>query len=85
MVDWTTRIRKWSGECEVLLGLPAYNDAEVGYHDPGTKNLSNALPGIHRGLSQTPIPANYQGVALYCDWEMNGREWECFRTQFLKP
>lgn len=85
MADWTTQVLQWSGKCEVLLGLPAYHDAGVGYHDPGTENLPNALPGIHRGLSQTPIPAHYQGVALYCDWEMDEGKWATFRKQFLKP
>ncbi|MBI3869799.1 MAG: hypothetical protein HY299_14845 [Verrucomicrobia bacterium] len=64
--------------------MPTYDDAGVGYHDPKIENLTNALLGIHRGLSQTAPPTNYQGVAIYCDWETSEAEWDYFRGHFLK-
>ena len=67
------------------LGLPTYDDAGVGYHDPKVENLNNALLGVHRGLSQTVPTTNYQGVAIYCDWETSDAEWNHFRQHFLKP
>ena len=74
----------WSAGKPVLLGLPAYDDAGVGYHDPKVENLQTALRGIHRGLSRSPLPDNYQGVVLYSDWEMDEAEWKTFREEFVK-
>lgn len=56
----------------------------VGYHDPKVENLRTGLRGIHRGLSESALPENYQGVVLYSDWEMDEGEWEAFRQEFLK-
>lgn len=47
------------------------------------ENLTNALLGVHRGLSRQPLPANYQGLAVYCDWETSDSEWAHFRDHFL--
>ncbi|MBO4631266.1 MAG: hypothetical protein J5858_05020 [Lentisphaeria bacterium] len=47
-------MRSWSRElteavsgtrCELLFGLPAYDDSGVEYHDPKVENLSSALSG----------------------------------------
>jgi len=38
---------------------------------------------VHRGLSRRPLPANYQGVALYCDWETTEAEWIYYRHHFM--
>jgi len=43
----------------------------------------NALLGVHRGLSHQPLPTNYQGVAIYCEWETSEAEWQYFREHFL--
>ena len=83
MGDWTREVLAWSEGKSVLLGLPTYDDAGVGYHDPKVENLTNALLGIHRALSRQPLPAHYQGVAIYCDWETSAEEWDYFRKQFL--
>ncbi len=85
MSDWTTEILAWSEGKQVLLGIPTYDDAGAAYHRPNVENLSTALPGIHRGLSQQPMPTNYQGVAIYCEWETDEAEWKYFREHFLKP
>jgi hypothetical protein len=85
MRKWTGEILEWGRDSEVLLGVPAYEDAGVGYHDPGVENLENALLGIHAGLSRFPsLPKNYRGIAIYCEWEMNDAKWERVRTDFEK-
>lgn len=60
------------------------NGPSVRYHDPRVENLANALRGIHGGLGEGIPPFNYQGVALYSEWEMNTTKWECFREEFLR-
>jgi hypothetical protein len=83
MSTWTSEVLSWSGDTQVLLGVPVYDDAGAGYHFPHVENLENALSGIHAGLSkQKDIPKNYAGVAIYCEWEMDRQEWRCFRSQF---
>jgi hypothetical protein len=84
MADWTQEVLAWSEGRPVLLGVPTYEDADVGYHNPEVENLRNALLGIHRGLSRATLPANFQGVAIYCDWETSEEEWSHFRDHFLK-
>jgi hypothetical protein len=83
MADWTQEVLAWSGGKAVLLGVPTYDDAGVEYHHPNVENLTNALLGVHRGLSRQTLPANYQGVAIYCDWETSDREWAYLRDHFL--
>jgi len=81
--SWTSDILNWSGNAHVLLGIPVYDDAGVGYHFPDTENLQNALSGIHAGLSKyESLPGNYAGVAIYCEWEMDRQEWAYFRKEF---
>jgi hypothetical protein len=84
MADWTQEVFAWSEGKPVLLGVPTYDDAGVGYHHPRAENLTNALLGIHRGLSRQPLPADYQGVAIYCEWETSEAEWLYFREHFRK-
>ncbi len=83
MADWTRQVLSWSEGKSVLLGVPTYDDAGVGYHNPCVENLTNALLGVHRGLSRQPMPASYQGVSIYCDWETSPEEWSYFREHFL--
>jgi len=85
MADWTVEVLNWSEGKPVLLGVPTYQDAGVGYHNPNVENVTNALLGIHRGLEQQPLPTNYQGIAIYCEWETSASEWEYLREHFLKP
>jgi hypothetical protein len=84
MGDWTSEVLDWSEGKAVLLGIPTYDDAGVGYHDARVENLTNALLGIHCGLSRRPLPTNYQGLAVYSDWETSEAEWEYFREHFVK-
>lgn len=84
MTKWTRESLLWAGKTDVLLGLPAYDDAWAGYHDPKVENLENSLIGFKRGLLGFSIPPNnYRGVALYCDWEMDSEEWKTFSRIFL--
>ena len=85
MSSWTSDILDWSGDTQVLLGLPVYDDAGVGYHYPEAENLQNALSGIHAGLSGYKVlPKNYIGIAIYCEWEMDQQEWDYLKNEFEK-
>lgn len=83
MADWTEEILQWSEGKPVLLGVPTYDDAYTEYHRPDVEDLPNALLGIHAGLARRDIPTNYQGVAIYCEWETDRGEWEIWRERFL--
>lgn len=86
MKEWTREALLWSGRTPVLLGVPAYEDADSGYHDPKTEDLENALAGIHAGLaSLTELPVNYQGIAIYSEWEMKPADWLFWKSDFLRP
>ncbi len=81
---WTRESLNWSNGKNILLGVPAYSDQGVGYHVPRVENLKNALLGIHKGLASFPeLPHTYQGVAIYCLWEMDDEEWNYFEAHFL--
>jgi len=84
MVSWTKEVITWSEDAEILLGIPAYNDAGVGYHDPRIENLPNAILGINSGLNRwNHLPKTYRGVSIYSEWEMDQGEWTFFRNAFL--
>lgn len=83
--SWTREVLSTAGGAEILLGLPAYDDAGVGYHDPRVENLRNGLRGVHAGLSSfSVVPANYRGIAIYCEWEMDEGKWALLREEFMK-
>lgn len=82
MADWTREVLAWSEGKPVLLGVPTYDDADTGYHIPRVENLTNALQGIHRGLAGRPVPTNYQGVSIYCEWETTDEEWNYWHGHF---
>jgi hypothetical protein len=84
MADWTSEVLAWSEGKSVLLGVPTYDDAGVGYHNPKVENLTNALLGTHRGLTRASLPLNYQGAAIYCDWETSDAEWRFWREHFCR-
>ncbi len=83
MADWTGEVLGWSEGKPLLLGIPTYDDAGVGYHDPKVENITNALLGVHLGLHRGPLPATYQGVSIYCEWQTSEAEWRYFREHFL--
>ncbi|MDA0813705.1 MAG: glycosyl hydrolase family 18 protein [Verrucomicrobia bacterium] len=87
MKSWTEECLNWTTntETEVLLGLPAYDDSDSGYHHPRVENLSTGLAGIHAGLSDyETLPVHYAGAAIYSEWEMDPAEWKEWRTGFLR-
>ena len=77
MTDWTDQLARAfrSSKCELLLGIPAYDDAGVGYHHPRVENISSAL----RGISASEIKSNANGIAIYCEWEMDEAKWQTWR------
>jgi len=83
--SWARDVLDWSAPTPVLLGVPAYEDAGAGYHDPTVENIALSLPAIHAGLeSFSALPANYQGVAIYSEWEMSDAKWRDLGRQFLR-
>lgn len=85
MSVWSRQVLAWSDSTQVLFGVPAYDDSGAGFHVVETENLQNALSGINAGLDACrELPENYAGVAIYCEWEIDGRGWTSFRTEFSK-
>jgi hypothetical protein len=84
MRRWTRETLAWCAPTPVLFGVPAYDDAWAPYHRPDVENVENALLGIHAGLLGE-VPAHYQGVAVYCEWEMNDARWRTLRELFVRP
>lgn len=82
MARWTREVLREAAPTPVLLGLPAYDDADKAWHRPDVENLRVALRGVHRGLGDR-APSNHQGVALYAEWEMDADEWRWLRGHFL--
>jgi hypothetical protein len=84
MKRWTREVLAWSEKTDVLLGIPVYADHGVTYHHPRVENIRNSLAGIHAGLSQYKnLPGNYQGIAIYSEWEMDSDEWRYLKRHFL--
>ena len=76
---WTRELSETlhSTDCELILGIPAYEDANVGYHHPKVENLSSALKGIAAAKPGDRI----SGFAIYCEWDMNESKWEEWRKR----
>lgn len=90
MRSWTREILDWTSAMgsqkppAILLGVPTYDDAGVGYHDPKVESLTNALLGIHSSLNGYPsLPASYQGVAIYCEWKTSESDWRYWQQHFV--
>jgi len=30
------------------------------------------------------LPPNYQGIAIYSEWEMDADEWDCMISKFIR-
>lgn len=85
--QWTKQVLNWTAgtKAEILFGLPDYDDAGSGYHNPGAENLETSLLGLHRGLNAFPhLPPNYRGAAIYSEWETSPEEWRTWQARFLK-
>lgn len=84
MARWTRDELDATPGRALLLGLPAHTDAGVGWHHPWVEDLAHALRGVHAGLPDV-LPPQYQGVALYAEWELDDAEWQTLRAEFLRP
>jgi len=83
MRRWTREVVEWAGPTEILLGVPAYEDAGVGYHHPHVESLGHALSGINAGLTGLgSSTGGFAGIAVYADWTTTETEWAAFRRQF---
>lgn len=83
MATWTKEVIDWSGDTAVLLGVPAYDDSGVDYHDPAAENLLHAIRGINAGLnSYEELPKNYRGIAIYAEWTMTPSDWQTLQDEF---
>ena len=82
MTYWTKdlagSLQRESGK--LILGVPAYDDHGVGYHYPHVENLSAAL----RGISAADRNNNIDGIAIYCNWEMDDSEWQTWRKFIIR-
>ena len=77
MTDWTSQlIKSVAGKSELLLGIPAYEDAGAGYHHPRVENINSAL----RGISAAEFLYKVNGIAIYCEWEMTEAKWQSWRN-----
>ena len=78
MTRWTAQLTEVlrSTECDLLPGIPAYEDVGVGYHHPRVEHISSAL----RGISAADPGEDIRGIAVYCEWEMNETKWRAWRT-----
>ncbi len=77
MTDWTQQLVsavRPTG-CELLLGIPAYEDVGVGYHHPRVENIGSAL----RGIAASDRLYRIGGIAIYCEWEMTDAKWQRWR------
>ena len=74
---WTRELSETAHptDCELILGIPAYEDADVGYHHPKVENISSAMKGISAAKPDDRI----RGIAIYCEWEMNDIKWKKWR------
>ena len=66
-------------ELSLILGIPAYEDAGVGYHYPNAENIASAL----RGIAAADRHEDIDGIALYCEWEMTEEKWQTWQ-KFIK-
>ena len=80
MISWTRSAAGATSmnSCELILGIPACEDAGVGYHHPRVENLSSAL----RGISAAGRNERIGGIAIYCEWEMDDAKWREWRRHF---
>ena len=80
MTRWTRQLSEElsATDCKLILGIPAYEDADVGYHHPKVENITSALQGISAAKPADRIA----GLAIYCEWEMTESKWEEWQRFF---
>ena len=80
---WTREVIADSAGKQILFGVPAYDDAGVGYHDPLVEDPAHALPGVIAGINAMGGTARY-GISVYAEWTLTD---EAIRelARFLPP
>lgn len=83
MADWTADLmstlpRPDDGGCEWWMGVPAYEDEGVGYHDPDTETIAHAIEGVRAGLARAPVREHFRGIVLYASWTTEANEWQTY-------
>ncbi len=76
---WTRQVMAWSS-VPIRIGVPAYDDAYSGYHDPLVEHARSALAGVSAGLDGTD-PPRWAGVAMYAEWtlaEVDEQAWRYY-------
>ncbi|RAG84771.1 hypothetical protein DN069_15140 [Streptacidiphilus pinicola] len=63
---------------EVLIGLPAYREDNLGHH-ASAETVPAALHGIRSGLAAFPLHGRAFGVALYADFSASEADWTAYR------
>ena len=82
MKGWSRELAETvrSTNCKLLLGIPAYEDTDVGYHHPKVENITSAM----KGISAARPEAGVHGIAIYCEWEMDDAKWQKWRQFIMK-
>lgn len=83
MTQWTDELVAVIEEshCQLLIGIPAYEDAGVAYHHREVENPAAALSGIAASKKSSKV----NGIALYCEWEMTPEKWQTWRRFIQFP
>ncbi len=83
MADWTADLIATlpppsAGGCELLIGVPAYEDDED-YHRPDVENLEHGIRGVLAGLlRRDEVPDHFRGIAIYASWTTDADEWALY-------
>ena len=74
---YTNLVRQWAQEViavsmdkEVLFGIPAYEDQDVGYHHPQVENVFTAMPGIVSAINSSQDARKFS-VSIYAEWTLD--------------
>ena len=84
MADWTDDLLDTlpapdDGGCQVLMGVPAYEDDEP-YHRPDVENIAHGIQGVLQGLDRRDdIPEHFRGIAVYSSWTTDADEWATYQ------
>jgi len=74
-------VRRGNPHCQVLLGVPTYEDGGVSHH-VHAENLKMGIKGARRGLSTQAI--NFSGLAIFADYTTDEKKWRIWRELWLE-
>jgi len=78
--DAATTIKRAHPACQVLIGLPTYEDATPS-HNPRAENLLLGLKGVREAQPQNKLAVD--GIALFADYTTDNREWGQYERYWL--